>query len=116
MLSYAFPHSLINLQKCLVYLIWGLVNNVKSVVLYSWKAVPSSVFVDVLESFLFCLSSFCFPTVSAFSESFSTPHLPPSVMNRFLIWDGTAHPRPFKVFIPCHHCLFLSFYQVLSLA
>lgn len=86
-----------------------MANNVKSVALYSLKAVSSSVFVDVLGSFLFCQSSFCFPTVSALSKSFCTPHLLPSVMNRFLIWDGNACPRPFTVFIPCHHCLFLSF-------
>lgn len=108
-LSYTFPHSLINLQKCLVYSIWEMVNNVKSVVLHSWKAVPSSVFVDVPGSFLFCQSSFCFPTVSAFSKSSCTPHLLPSVLNRFLIWDGSEHPRPFKAFNPCHRCLFLSF-------
>lgn len=34
-LNYIIPYSSINLQKCLVYLIWELVNNVKSVILYS---------------------------------------------------------------------------------
>lgn len=108
-LSYTLPYFLINLQRCLVSSIWEMVNNVKSVVLYSWKAVPSSIFVDILGSFLFCQISFCFAIVSAFSEISHTPHLLPSVVNRFLIWDGNAHPRLFKRFIPCHHCLFFSF-------
>lgn len=38
-----------------------------------------------------------------------TPRLLPALVNRFLIWNDNACPRPFEERIPCHHCLFLSF-------